>query len=225
MKFRWQMMLAMAVGLFGPAVSPLLAQGTIYTSLPQPLVVFSDLNSVYFPVDIDGDSQDDFTFGASPPGVALRTERANRLIYRPDPPPNLGGPVARLLDGFVVGSSLDPQLAWRSSDLLGGYVSPGEIAFATIVFCVDSGCLSDWPGGPATRSFIGIEFELSDGIHYGYFDVMVRGDIPGAAIHGWAYNSVPGQPITAFPVPEPSAGVMAGLGVVVMLIRRWRNPT
>jgi hypothetical protein len=64
--------------------------------------------------------------------VGLRTERANRVVVRLSPPPNIGGRVAKLDDGFEVGSSLDPQLAWLSSDPVGGYVSPGEWAFAAI---------------------------------------------------------------------------------------------
>jgi hypothetical protein len=53
-------------------------------------------------------------------------------------------------------------LAWISSDPVGGYVSPGENAFATIAQHLSSGTLSEWPGIPGARGFIGVQFELDD---------------------------------------------------------------
>jgi hypothetical protein len=132
--------------------------------------------------------------------------------------------VADLPEGFVIGSSLDPALAWLSSDPVGGYVTPGEIAFATIVQCLDIGCLSTWPPGPATRGFIGIEFELADGLHYGYFDIVLSGDAAGAALLGWAYDSRPGAPILAGAVPEPSTwALLVGGGVLMVCFRPKRS--
>lgn len=64
----------------------------------------------FFPVDFNEDGVIDFTFGSDIGFVGLRTERANRVVYRPDPPPDLGGPVARLEAGFEIGSSLEPSL-------------------------------------------------------------------------------------------------------------------
>ena len=205
-----------AAGLLGPAASTAPAQGVIVTTLPQPQILYSDLFTVLFPIDVNGDSIEDFTFGASYSGVALRTERANRLIVSLSPPPNIGGPVADLPERFAIGSSLEPQLAWISSDPLGGYVSPGEIAFATIVQCLDIGCLSTWPPGPATRGFIGIEFQLGDGLHYGYFDIVLSGDAAGAALLGWAYDTRPDTPILAGAVPEPSTWALLGTGGVAL---------
>ncbi len=213
-----------AAGFLGPAAPPSRAQGVIATRLPEPTVIWSDLFMIQYPIDINGDSSPDFTFAASSEGVALRTERANRLIYQIDPPPNLGGPVADLPEGFAIHPSLTPQLGWRSSDLLGGYVSPGEIAFVTIVQCLDSGCLSTWPPGAATRGFIGIEFELADGLHYGYFDIVLSGDAAGAALLGWAYDSRPGVPILAGAVPEPSTwALLVGGGVLMVWFRQNRD--
>jgi hypothetical protein len=214
-----------AAGLSGPAAPAVCAQGVIRTTLPEPIGIFSDLFTVLYPIDVDGDSMVDFTFGAESQGVALRTERANRLIYQIDPPPNLGGPVADLPEGFTIGSSLTPQVAWRSSDLLGGYVSPGEIAFVTIVQCLDTGCLSTWPPGPATRGFIGIEFQLADGLHYGYFDIVLSGDAAGAALLGWAYETQPGVPILAGAVPEPSTWALLGTGGLLFLWYGRRRKT
>lgn len=219
--FYWMLL---AAGPLGPAAPAVCAQGVIRTTLDEPISMSSDLFSVFYPVDINGDSLPDFTFGADRGFIGLRTERANRLIVSLSPPPNISGPVADLPEGFAIGSSLDPQLAWNSSDPLGGYVSPGEIAFATVVQCLDSGCLSTWPPGDFTRGFIGIEFELADGLHYGYFDIVTSGSAAGASLLGWAYDSRPGVPILAGAVPEPStwALLVAG-GLLMVWFRQIRN--
>lgn len=213
-------LLSLAAGLLCSAAPTLFAQGTMVTALPQPMVIFSDMLMVQYPVDINGDSITDFTFAADSSGVGLRTEGTNHVIVRPSPPPNISGPVARIEQGAVIGSSLDPQLAWMSSNPVRGHVEPGENAFALLVLCLDSGNESDWPGGPATRAFIGFDFQLNDGLHYGYFDIFMRGDIPGAALYGWGYNTVPGESVVASLVPEPSCISLSLLGLLLVFARR-----
>ncbi len=224
MKKRWLTWMLLAAGLFGSAATTARAQGVLVTRLPEPNIMDSEFFTVLYPIDVNGDSVVDFTFGAERDGNALRTERANRLIVSLSPPPNIGGPVANLPERFAIGSSLDPALVWLSSDPVGGYVSPGEFAFATIVQCLDSGCLSTWPPGAATRGFIGIEFELADGLHYGYFDIVLSGDAAGAALLGWAYDSRPGAPILAGAVPEPSTwALLVGGAVLMVCLKRTRT--
>ncbi|HPY30568.1 MAG TPA: PEP-CTERM sorting domain-containing protein [Verrucomicrobiota bacterium] len=216
--------LLVAAGLLGLAAAGAVAQGTITVALPEPLGIGSDmLNGFYYPIDFNSDGLTDFTFGASPGSVSLRTERANRVVIRLSPPPNIGGPVARLEEGFLVGSSLDPTCAWLSSDPVGGYVSPGEIAFATIAMHLSSGTLSEWPGSPGARGFIGVQLELEDGFHFGYFDVTMAAEA-GGVLHGWAYHSVPNAPIFARPVPEPSTwALLVGGGVLMVWFTRKRD--
>lgn len=164
----------------------------VVTALPEPQGVFNDFPNVnLYPIDLNNDALPDFTFAASAGSVSLRTERANRVVIRESPPPNIGGPVAKLDAGFLIGRDPDaPGLAWINS-ASDGYVSPGEMTFDTIVQCLSTGCLSTWPPGPSQRGFIGLEFELSDGLHYAYFDVSVSGSNPGASLYGWAYESLP----------------------------------
>ena len=224
MSIRWLNWMLLVAGLLGPAATRTLAQGTVTVALPEPMGIGSDmLNVFYYPIDFNSDGLTDFTFGASPGSVSLRTERANRVVVRLSPPPNIGGPVARLEEGFLVGSSLDPTRAWLSSDPVGGYVSPGELAFATIAMHLSSGTLSEWPSSPGARGFIGVQLELDDGFHFGYFDVTMAAE-GGGVLHGWAYNSIPNALIFASPVPEPSTwALLVGGGVLMVWFRRKRN--
>ena len=202
--------LAFSLGLIavGTTLTALRPEVVVIT-LPERQVFFSDFPvPLRHPTDLDGDSMADFTFGYDCSYVALRTERANRVVIRESPPPNIGGRVAKLDPEFLIGRQLDATgLAWISSDPRGGYVSPDESAFATIVMCLSTGCGSTWPPGRPQRGFIGLEFELDDGVHYGYFDISVSGSLPGAALYGWAYETRPGAPIKAGakPVVVPMA--------------------
>lgn len=210
MKDRWLRWILVSAGFLGSAASVGLTQGIVVTALPQPMGIQSYLFTELYPIDLDGDQVPDFTFGAEVGFVGLRTERANQVIVRPSGPPDIAGPVARVEDGSEIGSSLDPQLAWISSDPVGGYVSPGEVAFAGIAMHLSTGTSSEWPGSPGARGFIGFQFEQPDGFHYGYFDVVMAAEAGGVLL-GWAYNSVPNASVFASPVPEPSTWTLMGL--------------
>ena len=59
------------------------------------------------------------------------------------------------------------------------------------------------------EAFIGLEFFLPDGVHYGYVTTL------GPEVLQYAYNSTPGGSI-AIPVPEPSTWVVLILGLGVL---------
>lgn len=198
------------------AVVPVRA-AIVVTTLEEPIVMFSDLNSILYLIDVNENAVTDFTFGADVGFNGLRTERGNRIVIRRDPHPNLGGPVAPLGADFLIGPGLsEPPLEWMSSNPVAGYVEPDEIAFSTLVICVSTGCGSAWPQGDATRAFIGFEFEIDESWHFGYFDISLSGSSTGAALYGWAYNSIPDEPIRAGEVPEPvTVALFSGLGALI----------
>ena len=203
------------------ACGPAATAAVVITALPTPQLLYDDLLGSYAPYDIDGNGSTDFTFGFGPSGIGLRTERANRLIYVPDPPPDLGGGVASLEPQFFIQSTLSVSgFDWRSSDLLGEYVSPGEFAFASIVIVLSTGTSSHFSG----RGDIGIAFESDLGTHYGYFDIDAGPGYAGIVLYGWAYETQTGVPIMAGQVPEPSLSVLLSIGLATLIARRNRKP-
>jgi hypothetical protein len=215
----------------GLATMPVKAVVLVH-ALPKPVDVYWDSGGTAvtfvndFPFDVDGNGTIDYTFIGNISEASLRTERANRLVISIDPPPNLGGPVESLPAGYRISSTLaNSGISWVSSDLLGGYVSPGELVANTIIQVLSTGYLTIGHNTRFTeRSFIGIEFEAEDGIHYGYFDISPAPYIsPRVTVNGWAWETQPGVPILAGQVPEPSRMLLTGMGLMVLLTKRSRK--
>lgn len=199
------------------ACGPFATATVVTIALPEPQLLYDDLLGSYAPFDIDGNGSIDFTFGYSFSYVGLRTERANRLVIVPSPPPNIGGYVANLPSSFPIASDLgSSDIVWISSDPSDNYVSPGEIAFASIVQVLSTGTFSFFNG----REAIGIEFESDLGTHYGYFDIDAGSGYAGVTLYGWAYETQPGVPIMTGQVPEPSISVLFSIGLVALIARR-----
>lgn len=201
---------------FGPAAHA----AVVITALPQPLNLHDDFFGSNEPIDVDGNGSVDFTIGYNFWFVGARTELANRLVYIPSPPPNIGGGVASLQMPFLIQSTLDSSdFGWTSSDPLGGYVSPNENAFAEIIFVTSTGSATRFNG----RGAIGVEFHSAVGIHYGYLDIDAGPGYAGITLYGWAYESQHGVPIFAGQVPEPSVLILAGIATLSFLSCRRRK--
>ncbi|MDP0499895.1 MAG: hypothetical protein Q7P63_07310 [Verrucomicrobiota bacterium JB022] len=74
------------------------------------------------------------------------------------------------------------------------------------------------------RGAIGVSFPIAGEIHYGFIDITMNPD-ETITLHGYAYNSVAGEGIQAFVIPESSTvSMMAGLSVAmgVFFVRRRR---
>ena len=206
------------------AFGPTATAAVVITALPQPLFLRDEFFGSRVSVDIDSKGTAYYTFGYNFQFVGLRTERSNRAVVTFDPPPNIGGPPYQLTTNYLVGSTLAPAgsdtLLWSSSDFIDGFVSPTDTGvFMGIVQVLSTGSSSSFNG----RGFIGVEFESTLGINYGYLDIDAGPGYAGITLFGWAYESQPGVPIFAGQVPEPSVLILAGIATVSFLSRRRRK--
>jgi len=194
-----------------------LSQGTIVYSQPSSPIILWYQNGTtitgYHPMDVDGDGTTDFTFVYSPTFLGVRSERANRILIRLSPPPDLGGPITPLPAGFQIGSgsSLDPLSWWAGFD--------GD--FDPLGIYLNGGGSGDFVG---QRAYMGIEFQHAGNTHYGWALLQVGSFGPFAAIESWAWETRSGVPIFAGAgVPEPSAFALFSVaGIMLLALRRLR---
>ena len=79
------------------------------------------------------------------------------------------------------------------------------------------GCFGNFRGG---RDYLGIEFKISGGTHYGWMQIESSRFTTGALIIDWAYESEPGIGIFAGQIPEPSAALLTLIGLSLVCFRR-----
>jgi hypothetical protein len=202
----------------------------LVTSLPFPIQIdwknqtgpIIDLTGVSETLDLDGDGSVDFRFGSSDGFASVQSQRANRVLYLISSLPNIGGPVAPISIGDIIGVPFgDIRFGWSSTDFVDGFTEPNEVGTAgTLALQVSSGWASAFPEF-GLRAPIGVEFLAPDGVHYGYIDVFVGGRFDSLVVHGWAYESVPGMPIQASLIPEPGTTVLIGSSAFLL----WQRNT
>ena len=196
--------------LFIAGSLPLTCPAGIISS-DETVILYSEPNTrAFYTLDFNGDGIDEFTFTSeSAFFVGLRSEENTRYLGAIPPPPNIPGTVLALDTGFEIGrESENTDRIWSTS--LGSY--------RTIALCLASGfetvCSNVFP--PENQSaFIGIEFTLDDGVHYGYIEASVQttlSSVNSMQIYGWAWETEPGKPITAVPIPEPITMIFFLLG-------------
>jgi len=186
------------------AYTPAAQAAVVAVSLPAPLEITTDFLEDYFPQDIDGDGNTDFTFIGGITGSFIRTERSHRVAIEVEPPPDLGGPLTAFQAGALIGADISLPIEFRSSDHFGdGFVSDGEILAISIVNCFDFCSYTPFAAG---RAYAGFEFERNGLQHYGYFDMSGAPNSRGVALYGWAWEPLPAL-----------LAVLAGGGVALLL--------
>jgi len=180
--------------------------------LDEPIVLYTDLSTYYEPLDLNGDSIVDFTFGVAIGFVGVRSESVNQYLLYPSPPPNIGGDIEPLSDGFEIGpNSGSGELDWFNH----------PSAFAPLIICLSGSggytCVGRFKGHHA---YMGVEFDIAGATHYGWIDLHVAEYSPGAEIYGWAYETEPGVSIIAGAVPEPATILLLLGGVLAVVVSR-----
>jgi len=116
--------------------------------------------------------------------------------------------------GTWIGSDLPGDILWHpEEEPLIEWMStgPGEIAG-----------IGTWAG--AENSYMGVQFDSGVGnTHYGWVQMTVPDEFPGAIVHDWAWNTVPGQGLWAGQVPEPSTYILFALGGLTIAIAARRR--
>ena len=205
--------------------------GIIYTYLDEALDVGGWSNpSAAYALDLNDDGSVDFSIAASyPTSVDFLSEGANRYLIHPSPPPNTGGPVAALNPGFPIGpDSGDDSLDWFGDnyDYWSGLMVELDTGKSGEFWNTPDAWGPPWDprSPPEMRTYIGVEFAVTDEVHYGWIEVQGHWSYPYVKVFGWAYESTPGMGITAGAIPEPSTLLLlfAGAGALALRIKRIR---
>jgi len=165
-----------------------------------------------FDLDLDANGTIDFFLIAGMnyfSGITSSNPDANKYLIHPSPPPNIGGGVAALDSGHLIDGNSGEGTPEEWFGLAG---------WDTLIFVLDAGETGEFYNH---RGYVGLEFEASDGTHYGWLDIegLTSGSL--FKVRGWAYESTPGVSIVAGAVPEPSSALLTVIGAMsVWVLRR-----
>ena len=158
------------------------------------------------PVDIDNNGTTDLLY-RSPTSFSqfVLPTGNNAIMGRLNPLPDLTSYVMPLYEGHLIGPTPSGSLSWVPERPSGHpLVSPlGSYLSA----CYDFGCLGLFIGKTA---YMGVQFDIDGQTHYGW--MHLRSEVSGSTVYGFAYNTVPGQPILAGQVPEPGTVALLLVG-------------
>lgn len=212
-------------------VSPVRGQGIVYydydpSSPTGGIRVGENLPRNELDMDLNNDGTVDFRFlGLSvfEAGFQLEPKNANKALAYPASLPVESATFRsrRLTAGTDIATAAQSLVAWYgnrpnpNSSVTGLYLLACQGLFQ---------CAGDFKPGPIsqTEGYVGVQFFAADGLHYGWIRVL-GGYGNDGTILDYAYNSVPGQTISARAVPEPSTLALLALGAVTLWkLRRVR---
>lgn len=207
--------------LFGVAVfvaTLLSASGAVIHTLPtEGVVIPGGLGQISLPFDVNSDGQNDFEFFNDSRELDVRTLGGNRLIATESHASTL----AALTDGDTIAGLVEP-LQWTAS-FFGPPPFNSIEGRPNLLGCANAGglvCFGEFLGVDA---FLGIEFEIDGGTHYGWIRISGSPNAVAGVIQEWAYESVPNRSILAGAIPEPSSAVLIGISVCGFAMRRRRS--
>jgi hypothetical protein len=177
---------------------------------------------IYHDIDLNSDGTVDFVFQAGTQFDIYSTIR-NRSVAIPEGGLDLGSFSIPLAEGFEISSLLPSPSSWQSSFQPG--FPPDYWVGQTLHAANDIGTLGYWQ--PNMTAFLGVEFQIEGNVHYGWIRLSTLNvpGVNGGTIHDWAYNSMPGQPILAGQVPEPSTwALLVGGSFAFFALRRRKRP-
>jgi hypothetical protein len=106
----------------------------------------------------------------------------------------------------------------------GGTVGADSSFIGGASFTAMSGSFGNWNSATPLRGALGVKFPAGGNTHYGYIDVTQQTD-GTITLHGYAYNDVPGAPITTAAVPEPTCcGWLMAIGLPLAVANIRRRP-
>jgi hypothetical protein len=146
--------------------------------------------------DIDGDLQNDVSFGSSGIALVVTSLGANAAVLQiPAPPPDLGGYAAPLWAGALIGADPSltvPGLVWDSGT-------------SGMIICVNIGCGLIWHN---REGFLGLRIDRGGDTHFGYMHFKADIDTAAGWIIGWAWETEPGKAIMTQPIPEQTSAAL-----------------
>jgi hypothetical protein len=175
-------------------------------------------------LDINNDGINDFEFMRD--GglvVSMRGYKNNRLISTLSPSPDVGGNIAPVAFGDILGpNTFSLNGDWHHHTDNGGGTEFGLFAMQSV------------------DGYIGVEFDINGNIHYGWIQytgfyvaeftffspdgpiTIIGANFLGGFINSWGYETEPGVSIIAG-IPEPSTSLLFLMGGIALTCRRDRT--
>ena len=204
-------------GLFNVARS-----AVVFVPLPEEFlwlhILENEEENISPKLDFDGDGTGDLMFASGYGGVVLYTGRNVRLV-------TVGGVTSNAPEGTILNhlSLIQGVGTWLYGNDFEKFNDP-ELGLLPLRRNL---AISGFGSLPFTQfgqggGYIGVETTGPDGIHYAW--LRIENDNPqwltGGRVTGYAYESVPGVPLTVGTIPEPSSLWLAAVGIGLGLRRR-----